>query len=131
MDKEKKIAVVGVSRNEKKYGFKVFKTLLDNGFRVFAINPNADKILNQKVYPSLSSLPEKPDLVVTVTPPDVTEKVIDSCIGLGIDEVWLQPGSESENAIKKAEVNGINLVYNACIMINSKQAKKWIKNSSR
>ncbi len=119
MDKKEKIAVVGVSRSKKKYGFRVFKTLLDHGFRVFPINPNADRILNQRVYPNLSSLPEKPDLVVTVTPPDITERIVDTCMKLGIKKLWLQPGSESVNAIERAKNNGLDVVYNACIMLES------------
>ena len=119
IDKKNPIAVVGVSRDKEKYGFKVFKTLLENDFLVFAINPNADTILDQKVYPNLFSLPEKPDLVVIVTPPNVTAKIIDSCVKIGVRKVWLQPGSESENVIREAEDNGIDVVYNACIMIDS------------
>jgi len=113
----KTIAVVGVSRNKAKYGFIVFEDLLDAGYAVFGVNPNADYILEQKIYNTLYELPEKPDIVVTVTPPEVTEKVVDACLNTGVKEIWMQPGSESEEAVKKAEKRGISVIHNACIMI--------------
>ncbi|ODS35469.1 hypothetical protein BEH94_06500 [Candidatus Altiarchaeales archaeon WOR_SM1_SCG] len=113
----KTIAVVGVSRNKAKYGFIVFKDLLDAGYDVFGVNPNADYILGKRIYNTLYELPKKPDIVVTVTPSEVTEKVVDACRDIGVNEIWMQPGSESEEAVKKAEKGGISVIHNACIMI--------------
>ena len=116
---EKIIAVVGVSGDEEKFGFKVFKDLLRKGQNVYGVNPNTKVVLTQKIYSDLKSLPEMPDLVITVVSPKVTEKIIDECISLGIKEIWMQPGSESEKAIKKAESNGISVIHDACIMIET------------
>lgn len=113
----KTIAVVGVSRNKAKYGFKVFEDLSDAGYEVFGVNPNADYILGQRMYSTLYELPKKPDMVITVTPPEATEKVVDTCIDMGVMEIWMQPGSESDEAVKKAEMEGISVIHDACIMI--------------
>ncbi|GAG57187.1 unnamed protein product [marine sediment metagenome] len=116
---EKIIAVVGVSRDEEKFGFKVFNDLLRKGQNVYGVNPNTKVVLGQKIYSDLRNLPKIPNLVITVVSPKVTEKIVDECISLGIKEIWMQPGSESEKAIEKAESNGISVIHDACIMIET------------
>jgi hypothetical protein len=118
-ENKKIIAVVGVSKDEKKFGFKVFKDMIKKGQSVYGINPKADVILGRKIYSKIQDIPEKPDLVITVVPPEVTEKIVDDCISVGIKEIWMQPGSESEKAIKKAQDNRISVIYNACIMLTT------------
>ena len=78
-------AVVGVSRNPAKYGHQAYKDLKEAGYVVYAVNPNIDEVLGDRCYPSLSELPEKPDVVDTVVPPSVTEKTVEECKELGIE----------------------------------------------
>ena len=117
--REKVIAVVGVSRDEGKYGFKVFRDLIGKGMRVYGVNPNIDSLLGRKIYGRISEIPERVDIVVTVVPPEVTEKIVDECAQLGIGEIWMQPGSESERAIEKARRLGIRVTHSACIMMET------------
>ncbi|MEM1570424.1 MAG: CoA-binding protein [Candidatus Bathyarchaeia archaeon] len=117
LDKRNIFAVVGVSRDPKKYGYQVYKDLKNAGYKVYAVNPNAQEILGDKCYPDLESLPVKPDVVDVVVPPKVTEHIVETCKRLGITKVWMQPGSESEKAIKFCKENGIDVVYGVCIMI--------------
>jgi len=118
--KEKEIAVIGVSNKEEKFGFRIFRDLLNSGFKVKGIHPKITEVLGQRIYPDLNVLETKPDLVITVVPPEVTERIVDECKDLGIKEIWMQPGSESEGAIKKARQYGINVIYNACFMVENK-----------
>ncbi|MGC9443946.1 MAG: CoA-binding protein [Candidatus Methanospirareceae archaeon] len=114
---ENVFAVVGVSRNPEKYGHKVYKDLKDAGLTVYPVNPNLDEILGDRCYRSLRDLPGKPDVVDTVVPPAVTEKVVRECAALGIDKVWMQPGSESRQAIAFCKRHGIKFVYGVCVMV--------------
>jgi len=116
LNKNNVIAVVGASRSPEKYGHKVYKDLKEAGYRVYPINPNAPEILGGQCYPDLKSLPVKPDVVNTVVPPKVTEEVVKACKELGITRVWMQPGSESDEAIRFCHDNGIDVVYGVCIM---------------
>ncbi|MEA2056428.1 MAG: CoA-binding protein [Patescibacteria group bacterium] len=109
-------AVVGASTNPDKYGHKVLSSLLDSGCKVTPINPNADKILGQAVYPNLLSCPDKIDLVIFVVPPKITLQILQEVKDLGISKVWMQPGSESKEAIKFCQDSDIEFVANACIM---------------
>lgn len=109
-------AVVGVSQDRQKYGHEVFEALLTKGYQVYPINPKYEEIDGHRCYPSLDDLPLRPEVVVTVVPPAVTEKVVESCVRLGVGTVWMPPGSWSERAIETCEAQGIEEVYDVCLV---------------
>ncbi len=110
-------AVVGVSENREKYGNIIYRDLKDAGYTVYGINPKLDTIEGDTCYPNLAALPQKPAVVNLVVPPQVALSVVEECKAQGIERVWFQPGSESDEAIAKAESYGIHVLANACIMI--------------
>jgi len=122
LDRKNVFAVVGASRNPEKYGHKVFRDLLEAGYEVYPVNPRADEVLGQKCYPDLRSLPKRPDVVVFVVPPRITEALAQQCVELGVKFVWMQPGAESEEAIRALEEAGITVFHNICIMITRREA---------
>jgi len=124
LNKQNIFAVVGASRDPKKYGYQVYRDLKNAGYEVYAVNPNAEEILGDKCYPSLEKLPIKPDVVDIVVPPKVTEQTVETCKKLGITKVWMQPGSESEKAIKFCEENGIDAVHGVCVMVERRSRQK-------
>lgn len=113
----KRIAVIGVSDNEEKYGFRIFRDLVQQGLQVEGVNPKGGELLGKKIFTSLKAMDRQPDVVITVVPPAITEKIVDECAATGIGEIWMQPGSESDGAIKKAERYGLKVTHNACIMV--------------
>jgi len=125
LNKKNVFAVVGASKLKEKYGNKVYFDLKNAGYSVYPINPNANTIFGDKCYPSLRKLPIKPDVVDIVVPPKITEKTVEECKNLKIDKVWMQPGSESDKAIDFCKKNGIDILYNVCVMIERKKRKKW------
>lgn len=118
---QKTWAVVGVSSDKTKYGYKVFARLKNSGYSVYAVNPKLGNIDGEICYPSLTSLPEKPDAVSLVVPPDVTEQTVKECQELGITKIWMQPGSESSKAIHNADVYGITAIHNQCVLIHTQE----------
>ncbi len=110
-------AIVGASNNTEKYGYKVFKDLLDAGYKVLPINPTEKEILGKEVYPTLSDSEQKIDTVIFVTQPNITEKVLEEVQKLKIKNVWLQPWSQSDAAIAFCKKNDIECIHDACIMI--------------
>jgi len=115
--RENIFAVVGASRDPEKYGHQVYRDLLNGGYRVYCVNPNANEVLGNKCYPNLKVLPVKPDVVNVVVPPKITEQLVKTCKKLGITKVWMQPGSESETAIKFCEDNSIDVIHGVCVMV--------------
>jgi predicted CoA-binding protein len=110
-------AVVGASTNPSKYGNQVFRTLRNAGYTVYGVNARGGFVEGQRLYRSLSDLPETPAVVDTVVPPKVTEQVVQQCDKLGVTRVWMQPGSESEAAIQFCQEHDIQVVHDACAMI--------------
>lgn len=124
LNKKNVIAIVGASKDPEKYGHRVYKDLKSGGYKVYPVNPNADEILGDKCYPSLEALPEKPDVVDVVVPPKVTEEVVKNRKKLGITKVWMQPGSESETAIRFCKDNNIAVIFGKCIMVERHKREK-------
>jgi predicted CoA-binding protein len=109
-------AVVGASRDPSRWGHRIFAELVRGGYTVYPVNPSADEVLGRRAYPSLRDLPETPEVVEFVTPPAVTERVLEDCAALGIGLVWLQPGAGSEAAARYCREHGIAAIDSACLM---------------
>ncbi len=77
-------AVAGASRDKSKYGYQVFRALLDSGRKVYPINPNAQEIEGYLAFSSIAALPEMPQSLSVVTPPSITETIIGQAIEAGI-----------------------------------------------
>jgi predicted CoA-binding protein len=110
-------AVVGASTNPSKYGNQIFRNLLDAGYAVYGVNAGRGEIAGQPLYRNLADLPEKPAVVDTVVPPTITEQIVQQCADLGVTRVWMQPGSESPQAIDLCREHGIKVVRGACAMM--------------
>ena len=117
LEKRNVFAVVGASRNPVKYGHQVYMDLRNSEYTVYPVNPNADEILGDKCYANLESLPEIPQVVDLVVPPEATNEVVKVCEKLGIRRVWMQPGSESKMALDFCKENDIEVVYGVCVMV--------------
>lgn len=115
---QKRFAVIGATDNPEKYGNNIFKNLTRRGYEVYPVNPNLKEIEGIKCYPSLADIPVKVDVVDFVVPPPVTEATLKECKKLGLDHIWLQPGSESDAAIAFCQDNNLKVVYGTCVIIN-------------
>lgn len=115
--KQEKLAVVGVSRNKKKFGNQVFHNLMKKGYKAFAVNANAESIDGQPCYPDLKSLPEAVGGAVLVVPPAQTEKVVKEAKEAGITRIWMQLGSVSDEAVAFCRENDMLVVRNECIFM--------------
>lgn len=110
--------VVGASEDPEKYGHKCYASLIQHGYKAFPINPRAKTVLGKPAYPSITALPEKVESLSVITPPAVTEKVVDEAIAAGVRNIWMQPGAESDVAIQKAEQAGLSVIAGgACLLV--------------
>ncbi|HOM02878.1 MAG TPA: CoA-binding protein [Acetivibrio sp.] len=114
---EKKVwAVVGASDNPEKFGNKIYKKLKSKGYKVYPVNPNYEIIDGDKCYSDLSSLPEVPEVIDMVVAPKHGMKVIEEASKLGVQNVWLQPGTHSKEIMELIESKGLNAVQ-ACVLV--------------
>jgi predicted CoA-binding protein len=96
----------------------VVRAFQQNQLPVFPVNPNAGRVEGLEAYPDLGSLPESVHGVSVITPPHVTETIIEQAGRLGIQHIWLQPGAESERSIARARQLGMNIIAGGpCVLI--------------
>jgi len=112
-------AVVGASTDRSKYGNKVLRCYQQAGKSpVYPVHPKEREIEGLAAYPSLTALPERPRAVSIITPPKITEAVVEECATLGIRHLWMQPGAESPRAIERARELGLALLAGGpCLLV--------------
>jgi len=113
----KSIAVIGASATKQKYGNSALRELRLRGFEVMAIHPTAQTIDGAGCFPSLMSLPRKPDGVFVCVQPDKVPAVLREVAAAGIARVWLQQGAESTAADVLGRDLGLSMVRSACILM--------------
>jgi len=112
------IAVAGASRDEAKYGYRVYRRLKGSGrYTVYPVNPRTDEIDGDRCYPTLAALPERPDAVIFITPPPRTAAVMREALELGVKVFWTQPGAEDSAVVRLAEEAGASLVHGRCVLV--------------
>jgi len=115
LDATETIASVGLSGNEDKPSHWVGLYLMGEGFHVIPVNPTVDKILGEKTYPDLESIPEKVDVVQLFRPSEAVMPFVESAIKIGAKVVWMQEGIVNEEAAEKARAAGLEVVMDACM----------------
>lgn len=115
-------AIVGASENTQKFGNRIYRNLKQAGYEVYGVNPNAETADGDLVFPTLADLPVKPDVVDVVVPSWVGRRIAEDAANAGIPIFWLQPGAESDELISYAESLGLNVIHDACAMV---EKRRW------
>lgn len=111
-------AVVGASNDRWKYGNKVLRCYLQRGRRAIPVNPRAKIVEGLAAVPDLTSLPEPVHGASIITPPDVTEQIVEDAARAGVKRLWMQPGAESARAIERAEDLGLSVIAGGpCLLV--------------
>jgi predicted CoA-binding protein len=109
------IAVVGMSAHPEKDSHTVSAYLIEHGYRVIPVNPNAKEILGRKSYPRLSEVPEPVDLVLIFRPSADVPPFVEEGIRIGAKTIWMQLGIMHEAAAEAARKAGLEVVMDRCI----------------
>ena len=116
--KTKKVfAVIGVTQDETKYGYEVFQSLKESGYKTYPVNPKYGEVAGTKCYASLKDLPENPQVVIVTLSPVNTEKVIENFSKSQIQMLWLPPGCWSDFAIDKCQQMDIPFIHDVCPVV--------------
>lgn len=111
-------AVVGASTDRSKYGNKVLRCYLQHGRQAWPINPRAAEVEGVTAFANLTAVPIKIHGVSVITPPRITEQVVEEAASLGIRHVWMQPGAESDRAVTRAAELGLNVIAGGpCLLV--------------
>ena len=123
---QEKIAVVGVSDQRETGCNLAYRKFKETGYNVSAVNPRLTSFEGDPCYPDLKSIPEKPEAVFILTNPKITEEVVQQCVDLGIQRVWMhclmgtKPGlaasmtSVSSQAVQMCREHGIEVIPGSC-----------------
>ena len=111
------IAMVGVSRNPKKFGYTAFWELKEKGMDIVPVNPEADEIIGVKSYHSVSALPPEIKGIIVVTRKEKTAAVIREAVSKGIKQIWIQQMSDSKEAIDELKGTDVNYITGECILM--------------
>ena len=110
--------VVGASSRRHKYGNKVLRCYQQNGRRVIPVNPREEAIEGVRCVTNVLDLPADVKSISIITPPAITERVVEEAARKGIENVWMQPGAESQQAIAACEAAGINVIADgSCVLV--------------
>lgn len=113
------IAVVGLSPKPHRESFSVSAVMQRHGFRIVPVNPNAQQILGEQVYPSITAAAQHHsiDLVNCFRNSADIPPIVDEAIAVGAKAVWMQLGIWHDEAAAKAEAAGLLVVQDHCIMV--------------
>ena len=112
----KTIAILGASADRSKFGNKAVRAFRQQGYEVYPVNPKEMEIEGLACYRSIAELPVRPQRVSVYLSPSVLIKVLPDIAAKGCDELWLNPGTESEEVLAAAEKLGLNVVQ-ACSIV--------------
>lgn len=110
------VAVIGASNDRSKYGNKAVRAFARQGFEVFPVNPREQEVEGFRAYAKVSDIPAKLNRISVYVPPGVLFKLLPEIASKGCDELWLNPGTESEAVLAEAERLGLNVVQ-ACSIL--------------
>ena len=119
LNKYKRVALVGASKDLNKTSSVVMKYLQDHGYKVYPVNPSikGEKLLGEKVFGKISEIDDNVEIVDVFRPSDEAVQIAKETVKIGAKVLWLQLDIKSEEAKKIAETNNILYIENKCTKI--------------
>ena len=116
LNEVKTIAVVGASSKKHRDSYKVMQSLIENGYKVFPINPNESgkNILNLECLPNLDAVKENIDMVDIFRKYDAVMDIAKDAIKIGAKVLWMQEGVVHQEAADLAISAGMRVVMDRC-----------------
>lgn len=112
----KTVAIIGASSNRSKFGNKAVRAFLRQGYTVYPVNPNEPEVEGLTTCKSIKDVPVRPRMVSVYVPPPVLAGLLPDIAAKGCDELWLNPGTESDAVLAEVKRLGLNAIQ-ACSII--------------
>ena len=114
----KTVAIIGASNDRHKFGNKAVRAFLQQGYKVFPVNPKEKDIEGLPVFPSITDVPVRPEMISAYLPPEILLRELPAIAAKGCDELWLNPGTESNVVLAECERLGLNVIQ-ACSIVGA------------
>lgn len=115
---QKRIAMVGISRESGSFSGKLFEELCRFGYDVVPVNPNTPEILSRTCFARVQDVQPPVAGALVMTAPEATETVVRDCAEAGVKRVWMYraggAGAVSSKAIQFCREHGIEVVPGQC-----------------
>tara|TARA_S200000501_G_C20714072_1_gene695389 strand:- start:530 stop:931 length:402 start_codon:yes stop_codon:yes gene_type:complete len=108
------IAIVGASSNPERDSFRVMKYLLEQGYKIFPVNPKESYILGRKCYPSLTLIEERVDMVDIFRAKEFIFDITKEAININASIIWMQEGIIHKESSSLAKSNGLKVIMDEC-----------------
>jgi predicted CoA-binding protein len=114
---QRRIAVVGVSRDPKQFANAVFRTLRERGYEAIPVNPHAPALEGVTAYPSVQAIPGGVDGVMLMLPPGALPGAVEDCLAARAPRIWFRsnggPGAEP-GLVDRARQGGAQVIDGGC-----------------
>ncbi len=115
---QKRIAMVGISREPKSFSAALFEELCKRGYDMVPVNPKIPNVQGRRCFARLQDIEPPVDAALLMTSPEVTETVVSDCAEAGVRRVWMYRaagnGAVSPRAVAFCQERGIRLVPGEC-----------------
>ena len=115
---QKRIAMIGISRNPKDFSAALFQELRQRGYDVIPVNPKVSEVMGQHCFARVQEIQPPVEAALLMTKPEVTDQVVSDCAAAGIRRVWMYraggKGAVSLNALVYCQEHGIQVVPGQC-----------------
>ena len=115
-DHVKTIAVIGLSPQPARPGYRVAQAMQHYGYRIIPVRPRVDEVLGEKAYASLADIPFRVDLVDVFRAAEHLPAIVAQCLALHLPSIWIQEGIVAEEAAQRAQAGGMTVVMDRCIL---------------
>ena len=112
----KTVAIIGASNDRHKFGNKAVRAFQQQGYTVYPINPKESEVEGILAYKSVREVPVRPQMISVYVPPPVLLKLLPDIAAKGCEELWLNPGTESDEVLAEAQRLGLNVVQASSIV---------------
>lgn len=116
----KRFAFIGASAKENRPSYFAMKYLISKGYEVVPVNPGiaGQEILGQRVFATLSEVPEPVDIVDIFRNSKAALKITEEAISLkdklALKVIWMQLGVINHDAAAAAAAAGLDVVMDRC-----------------
>ena len=119
LEKYKKIALVGASKDLTKTSSVVMKYLQEYGFKVYPVNPSmkGERILGEKVFGSITEIGSPVEIIDVFRPSGEAIEIAKEAVKINAKVLWLQLDIKNEEAKKIVEENNILYIEDKCTKI--------------
>ena len=115
---QKRIAMIGVSRDPKHFSMNLFEELCRRGYDVIPVNPGAPSINGRHCFPRVQDIQPPVKAALLMTSPEITERVVEECYVAGIKQVWMYraagKGAVSMKAVEFCRAKGMEVIPGQC-----------------